>query len=737
MSVKFTNHRYTDIFGNTNTFYRANAGDKVTFKTDLYSSIDFVEDDQNPIRYDFIQNEIQLQGSKSFLDLGFRVGDSITYVLYLRSTMAIHVSTTSTITYISDQVIKTTAGVGGYFDESLYLTTISVARYHADLEVNFNHILNSNTPSFNSLIDGEETKLKFSGINSLALATPLNASIVGNQSGEYIVSSTITFTGVESGAPIQKRIYELAVTFIVPFRDELSYELGDCLKLAVKYKLYSKTDEISNVYQSDYSDDANTGYFGQAYNVGVINSTLTAPITELDYATATTDSVVINTSATTLYIGAGYVSQDEAYYKNKVSNQAALSLMLNAYVPLAVGTYTSNGGLYTLTINSITTVGTAKTINFTFTPLSGFEDLISSFDSSDRLFQIWVNAGTVNHLIFNNQLTKTFATSVPLTTDLTTLIRHNLNTTTATLQTITKVNTEDDLALYSVFDLPTSTIYDGLRVSLIAKNSVSLDEFELEGLFFDFGGYTINGSGQYLINTSVAVSNNLPSTSSKKVASISLNLANDKLSLYYPFLCKWEYWQSLLTADTSFYPNQNNNWLNYITGDWKVYAKISLENEISYYDEIEVPIRDYDTDAIISSNIELYREDGTLTTSLFSGEIMTIKAVHTYSGYIEDDSWGMITIEPFENSPRYILSTVVPHDNNSDNPLKPISGSYATKTNTDLFEITISCLLDVDKLDPKSKITSKIYLSKLVAYGFEFDNNALVQFDDNTYAQPD
>ena len=28
------------------------------------------------------------------------------------------------------------------FDESLYLTTISVARYHSDLEVNFNHILN-------------------------------------------------------------------------------------------------------------------------------------------------------------------------------------------------------------------------------------------------------------------------------------------------------------------------------------------------------------------------------------------------------------------------------------------------------------------------------------------------------------------------------------------------------------------------------------------------------------------
>ena len=324
MSVKFTNHRYTDIFGNTNTFYRANAGDKITFKTDLYSSIDFVEDDNNPIRYDFIQNEIQLQGSKSFLDLGFRVGDSITYTLYLRSTMAIHTSTTSAITYISDQVIKTTAGIGGYFDETLYLTTISVARYHSDLEVNFNHILNSSTPTFNSLIDGEETRLKFSGINSLALSTPLNASIIGNQSGEYVISSTI----------------------------------------------------------------------------------------------------------------------------------------------------------------------------------------------------------------------------------------------------------------------------------------------------------------------------------------------------------------------------------------------------------------------------ELYRQDGTLTTSLFSGEIMTIKAIHTFSGYVEDSSWGMITVESFESQPRYILSTVVPFDNDVSNPLKPISGIYATKT-VSTSQIEISCLLEVDKLDSKSKITSKVFLEGVSAIGFEFDNDSLVQFDDNTYAQPD
>jgi hypothetical protein len=736
MSVKFTNHRYTDIFGNTNTFYRANAGDKITFKTDLYSSIDFIEDDENPIRYDFIQNEIQLQGSKSFLDLGFRVGDSITYTLYLRSTMAIHTSTTSAITYISDQVIKTTAGVGGFFDETLYLTTISVARYHSDLEVNFNHILNSSTPTFNSLIDGEETRLKFSGINTLALATPLNASIIGNQSGEYLISSTIEFIGTESGSPIQKRKYEVTITFIVPFRDELSYELGECLKLAVRYKLYSKTDEISHVYQSDYSDNANTGYFGEAFNVGVINSTLTAPFTELDYASANTKTIAIDTSATNLYIGAGYVSIDENYYKNKVSNQVALSLMLNAYVPLAVGTYTSNGGLYTIQIVSITTLGTVKTIVLTFTPLTGFSDLIESFDSADRLFQIWVNAGTVNHLIFNNQLTKSFATSVPLTTDLCTLMRHDLNTTNATLQTIDKTNTEDDLALYSVFDLPTNTIYDGLRISIIAKNSVTLEDFDLESLFFDFGGYTINGSGQYLINTSVSVSNNLPSTSAKKLAYISLDLGTDKLSLYYPFINRWEYWQTLLTASSEFYPNQNNKWLNYIAGDWKVYAKISLENEVSYYKEIEVPISDYDTTPQIVSTIELYRQDGTLTTSLFSGEIMTIKAVHTFSGYVEDDSWGMITVESFEGSPRYILSTIVPFDNDINNPLKPISGSYATKT-TGTYEVEISCLLDVDKLDDKSKITSKVFLDGVSAIGFEFDNDSLVQFDDNTYAQPD
>lgn len=736
MSVKFTNHRYTDIFGNTNTFYRANAGDKVIFKTDLYSSIDFVEDDSNPVHYDFIQDELQLQGSKSFLDLGFRLGDSITYKLYTRSTMTVHTSTTSTITYISDQVIKTTAGFGGYFDESLYLTTITVARYHADLEINFNHILNSDNPSFNSLIDGEQTVIKFTDINTMTYLDVQNGLLTGNQSGEYVESATITMSGSEAGAPIAKRKYEIAITFIVPFRNENVFDLGECLKLAVRYKLYSKSDEISHVYQLDYSDNANTGYFGEAYNVGVIDSTLTAPITDLDYATPTTESIVITTSATDFYIGAGYVSINEDYYKNKVSNQIDLSLMLDAYIPLAVGTYTSNGGLYEIEINSITTVSTTHTINFTFTPLTGFEDLIESFDSSDRLFQIWVNAGAVNHLIFNNQLTKTFATKVPLTTDLITLMRHNQNVYTSTLQTIDKVNTEDDLALYSVFDLPTNTIYDGLRVSIIAKDTVTEDEFELESLFFDFSGYTINGSGQYIINTTTNVINNLPSTSAKKVAKIINDLNTDKLSVYYPFLCKWEYWQELLSADISFYPNQNNNWLNYITGNWKVFAKISLENEVSYYAEIEVPITDYDTTPQITSTIELYRENGDLTTSLFSGETMTIKAIHDYSGYSIGSPWGMITIESYEGEPRYVLSTNVAHDNDVSNPLRPITGSYATQT-LGTSQVEITCLLDVDKLNEKSKITSKIFVAETSAIGFEFDNDSLVQFDDNTYAQPD
>jgi hypothetical protein len=315
-------------------------------------------------------------------------------------------------------------------------------------------------------------------------------------------------------------------------------------------------------------------------------------------------------------------------------------------------------------------------------------------------------------------------------------MRHNLNTNTATLQTIDKTNTEDDLALYSVFDLPTNTIYDGLRISIIAKNSVTLEDFDLESLFFDFGGYVINGSGQYIINSSVSVSNNLPSTSAKKIASISNDLTTDKLSLYYPFINRWEYWQTLLTASSEFYPNQNNNWLNYITGDWKVYAKISLENEVSYYKEIEVPISDYDTTPQIVSTIELYRQDGTLTTSLFSGEIMTIKAKHVYGGYSNGSTWGMITVESFESQPRYILSTIVPYDNDISNPLKPISGSYATTT-AGTSEVEFSCLLDVDKLDSKSKITSKVFVLETAVIGFEFDNDSLVQFDNNSYAQPD
>ena len=66
--------------------------------------------------------------------------------------------------------------------------------------------------------------------------------------------------------------------------------------------------------------------------------------------------------------------------------------------------------------------------------------------------------------------------------------------------------------------------------------------------------------------------------------------------------------------------------------------------------------------------------------------------------------------EPKESAPRQILSSVVAYDNDSNNPLKPISGLFATLTLPTPNVAQIECLFDANLINLENgvKITSKI-----------------------------
>lgn len=720
MSTRIVSNSFEDIFGNVTSFYKANAGDKITLTTEIEATIAVTEDISNNISFNWIDGELLLNGGKSWITEGFKVGDTASILAYNQDG-TINTTIYITIDYLDNVRLSASGGLGTYFDDTnLTIRVLNTSRTFEDLEIYFNHIQNDvQAPSFDSLIDLEKTKIFFKNIDALAVSGTLNAELIGNQSGQYVISSVITRL---ADVGIYKK-YSIETTFInAGILLKSSFDNGNCLKLCLGYNFYAESGNKNGISTLNYFDNANTGYFNQAYNNESSNSILTQGVSTIAYNQETTFDIIVNTSETEFSLGCSYISIDETYYKNKITSQIELSDLLNQQV-LAVGTISSANGDFEIEVNTITTVGTIHTINVTFRPLTGFDTFIENRSQDDRKFLLWLKAGNVNHIVFEDNLTKVYESELPLNTSIFTLIRHDDNTTSSTQQTINKVNKEDDLAFYSEFSLTTNQTYLGVKASIVAYNSITLDEFELESVFFDFDNAQIL-SGQYLLNESINVSNNLPSSSNKKTA-ILTNTTGDA-TLYYPFVVRWEDWLSQTNANVSFYPNQNKDWLNYISGNWKVYCKISLDTDESIYTErLELPIYDYNSEPDITTTIEIYDENNNLVNALISGQIMRIKAIHNFVLSPDINSWGQITLESFEDQPRYLISTIIDADNNI--PLKPITSTTASMT-INTFDVTIECYLDTNLLtDTSYSISSKVFTDSVHDY-VQFSNDDNVEF---------
>jgi len=303
------------------------------------------------------------------------------------------------------------------------------------------------------------------------------------------------------------------------------------------------------------------------------------------------------------------------------------------------------------------------------------------------------------------------------------------------LLALNKSNIEDNLAYKGAISFTPFDTFNKFKCSIIAYNSVTFEEIELETISFNLTSAKLNSSGQYILNEFQTVGNDLPSTSAKRVAHLTSNLTTNKWEIYYPFLNNWKYWEKQ-NAPNDFYPNQNKNWLNYITGDWSLNVRISRStDDIEYVHRRSLPVSDYNTEPLIDTTIELYRSDNTLVTAIIDNEIMTIKAVHEHLTVASFVFWGEITIEETETSPRYVLSTEIDYDYNTNSPIIPITGLRLT-SETVGNKTTFSCLLDTSKCGDNVKITSKIFLVEDYS-SVQFENGDLIQFEDGTYAEWD
>jgi len=726
MPVRIINTEYSDDFGNINTFAKFNAGDRVTLKLLIESSIK-MSSITNPMPLDYTTLEVT-SSSISWIDEGFRTGDDIRVTRYTQFGVVLSTYTT-TVLYVDAQILKLQNEYSGWYlqtnQESITIEVIN--RNRESVEFRLNLVKNGIAGNEFSLIDGQATRFIYPMISILGIGFNTSAVLVGNQSGQALIYSEVLRLPNAGDA----YVYEFEISFIsTGFYDAEWFDSSGCLKPYVKMLWSSINNEPYAQTVKILNDNANTGFYDEFNNSTPSDSTfISGLITELDYSIPTNFSFVISGDLSQIGIGGAYISVDDTYYKNKIQSQQSLAMVAhtrNVFIsPLLSDVNPLNAG-YSIVINSFSSVGSNHTINATFIPNANFTSFIDSQEDGNRLFYLWVRGGNCNYLLFQEQLTTVPPTGGPLImVDTIEFLDHSQNVVDNSIsipndEIINLYDTEDDLAFFGRFKLEQYAVYDRLNIRIEGFNTGTNEDFILQQHSFSFNSVQISNDGKYLLDESLSINPLMPNTSFK-INSLfkrdnSIDLGNEYgVSIYYPIVIRWEYWLQQLNASVDFYPNQNKNWQQYSqNGDWILRLKLELiKDGLAYNYEAEIIDFTYDNEAEITSTIELIHEiDNTIIDIIPIGEMMRIRATHTLINGIWDvnKTWGQIRVYPTENAPPWISSTTIAFDNNGSNPLSPIIGQFASLTFPSMETAVVECIFDTSKLNLSNgaTITAKI-----------------------------
>lgn len=729
MPIQVLNTNFIDFNSNGTTFYKSNAGDPTFIFVNIQSIIR-ISSVNNPMTFDPSLNIVS-SPTISWIEEGFRIGDICSATLY--SSAGVIISNWNTnVTYVDDLNCEFSTMPSWYdIASGEFIVFIAInsgggttPRTRDDMDILVNHALNTVQGNQFSLIDGEVSTYSFTGVKTMTVGQILTGVAVGNQSGQFIESVKLTRNADTSNGWNEHTITMEVINSGA--YDEAWFNFATCLKLYVKGLWASISGEPYDRTEFILDDDANTGWFNEAHNTSVLNSSLVQGLGELDYCQTTSHTIQVDGPITDLGIGGCYISTDDAYYRNVPQSQI-VSTMIVPTRPLAVNNYISaqnlSGAGYNIQVTNVSTVGTITTIEFNFIPNLAFNTFMSSASAGDRLFYLWVKCGNSNLLAFADQLTcaPPVGGPLPMVSNYG-FLDHSQNVTDIVGDKLgDSADTEDDIAFYGQFRLNYNGNYTNFNAKIEAFNSLTNDSFTLQETNFSLAGLPVSGVGQIQLNETQGIVSILPTTSVKHNAILKLEPTADLfpsdygVSIYYPFVLNWRYWLTQLNASSDFYPTQDKNWEQYDNMvDWQLRLKLSLiKDGLAYTHTNQIIDNPYNNDNDISSSIKMIRTvDNSYINIIPSGELMIIESTHIIQSgtWQQGNVWGMITIEPKESSRRWLVSTIVPFDNDTSNPLTPITGLYVLLNFVSSTEVIMTCYFDSSKIDLSNgvKITAKI-----------------------------
>jgi hypothetical protein len=736
MPTQIQNKKFIDVFGGETSQFIANAGDNLVFESIFRTQIR-MSTINNPLTLDVSLNAIT-SPTIGWLNEGFRVGDWCLFRRYASNGSILN-EFYSKIEYVDNSVADFTS-MPVFYDITNFETLVIYAvdsfdspvappngfvapRPRADLNVLVNQCLNSVSGQPNSLIDGEQTDFLFLGVETLNIFDTINGIEIPNQSGQFVNSMKLSRLPNSSGF----LVYKLSINFTQSGAYNFDWFFtSECLKFFTKFRWKSIPNDGLPVETISMDESGNTGWFNEPHNSSPSNSVLISGTSNVDYLTPTNHVVVVDGPIDDIGIGSCYISTNDSYFKNRTFDQNAITMIVPTSdvsgFPLLNSQLNSSGSGYDIQINNVSVLGSQTTIDFDFIPNVDFGQFMSNVDDGDRLFYIWVKCGNINHLVFSDQLFTKPPVGGPLEMDSDFgFMDHSENVDEIFgNNTGFQANTEDDIAYFGTFLLEKNESVDSLLVSIEAFNNVTLDSFTLQQTTFVFSGVQISNDGRYLLNETQNIVSTLPNNSEKRNAKLKLRPALDVgneygVQIYFPFLLRWEYWLEQLNANVDFYPTQNKNWEQYDNQpNWNLRLKLSLvKNGLAFTHTNQFINKNYDSDPNIIQSIELFidatnQNVGVVTENEQMRVVATNELVSgTWNAQL---TWGMITIEPTESSPRFICSSILPFDNNQQNPLVPLNGVQMVITYPFPNIARMECFFDPEKINLLNgvKLTCKI-----------------------------
>ena len=165
---------------------------------------------------------------------------------------------TANVLFVDDNIITLDA-VAFWIsttDQQFIVITVT-SRRRATLDVLLNHVLNSTAGTPSSLIDGESTRMKFAGTDTLAVGSSITGVELVNQSGQYLISSTLTR---QSDYGTYESSYLLELEYLQSgIRNADWFFTADCLKTYLKLEWASLEDEPFAKSISLLNESGNTG----------------------------------------------------------------------------------------------------------------------------------------------------------------------------------------------------------------------------------------------------------------------------------------------------------------------------------------------------------------------------------------------------------------------------------------------------------------------------------------------